>query len=667
MSLSSDERTASRRFQFEYRRITKDAQQKPICLRWLVERMNNKVEALLVWDNGLPYAHVGQEHVIAISRSEPGQTDVVPGVTFRFLARDTAELLKPFCLTNAPEAAQVRVDISTLVKEIQAVDGHPSFDRRTLTFTYTKPNGSVALVRLPRDRRPRQFPVATITLKNKYGEGVVLTNFWLDNGLVRSICSSSNTAKTAAPADSHEFQRTPDAVAWLVSPKLVSQLAEEPKHRQAGLKLLASTRTDCCFTNAEQSLLADLLRKVQSGRDRKKPNDTEWANVFGQLSNLLQRKVIVPVTVIQEGANAPARFVTGYDRRRSAQLLELLAGPDLALELYNALTALAVDATLQPEKRALAIDLLGVLGVPEGSGVLQQIAARIEKSPPDMLRLALATAQARTGDPSDADVELLRRAVANTATLERWRYISMESLLLIDETHGIEPMVDALVSSAVERRTEHILAERCLLAAGCSSEGRNAMLRVIGAPPRNSQVIELLPFFATAIMPGDIQWESWLRSVKQLALDENLSPDSRWIAADVAARDKADGAFRDRFIRSALRSHKVRVMSRLMSDYFSLQGTAYKYVDEFALLLDSQDVELRRAASITFTLMCSPRPPQNCEAGMVSVMKKILADKDQDVRLVAWPLLAGMREQNADLLDELYPALVKAARDAEDP
>ncbi len=669
MPLTSGPTGSAAYFEFEYRR-TLVANDRVVPLRWRIRNTDSHPSALLLSDNGIPYAHVARQKLAFSDRSAPGRIRVAAGWTFCFIADDIPGLLKPFALINGADAPDVRVDVAALVDELWKIDPDPSFDSRTLSFTFAKANGSIGRIRLPRERMSPQSPIASIMLKNKRGEGALLSIFHLSSTGGASPLPASNSPDPSRTLgrDNSARQRSSDAdVRWLLDAGAVSQLAADPRHDHGARMLLDRMPVEGRFTDAEKGRVEELLTTLrQPSGQPAMDDDVSWAHDYVRLRELLHERIIWPAILIQNSPNATPRYVVGYDRHRSAYLLATRAGPSLAEQFYETFHDVVVDRNHSSHRRAAALDMLGIVGVPEDSVVLERIRSELERKLPADIRIVLATVESRTGTPTHVDVDTLRAALTDETVSEATRFLCMESLLLMDEAQGFEHVIHEVLSGDNAKRYGR-LSKQCLLAAGCSEQGRDALLELADKRAEWPPFAHVLRSLHSAIRPTDRQWQPCMRLMKQAALDESLDADDRWIAADFAARDHKDRAFRERFIRSALSSGSPRLIGRLVFDYCGVQGTAYKFVDQFDQLLNATDVEVRRSATTLFVLACSPSPPKEYEAAVLQLTGKILDDPSQDVRLLAWPLLKGMQEKNPKLLEQLYPVLVQTARNATDP
>lgn len=671
LSLSSEPNSATPRFHFQYRRQVFLRPDRPAHIAMIVERSHDQAAILLLNTDGLPYAHLTQSRLILPDRSGSRKLLVLPGCAFAFRCASLNDFATRIVRYSPGRGgAIIELDVAALLSDIERSFENRGFNSRTLTWEFRNANDSRATIRLAREGRPHQFPVASIILRNKAGEYAALTDFSLREVSITISTPHATIDGLAQPVAVDELAAAHGslerAVGWLLDAEVVATVCDNARWREAGYEFFASFPVAGRFTESEAALLTQLLAKLEQGANAQTDDPAEWLKPLAQVNSLLYEKVIGPAQVILERPTGVVRLVTGYDRRRTARMLQMRAGPVLARRLYDVLAAASTDANLDDEQRAVALDMLGAIGVPEESDLLDRIASDIEDRAPDLVRLALAAARGRTGDPNDADVKLLRAAVADSATEENWRSIWLESLLLMDEARGLEPIIEKALSAG-ETWTGHGSATRCPLAAGCSDEGRNVLLRLARRRNDEPRFDLLMAVLSTAIMPGDRQWGEWLLLARELALDESLAAESRWIAADVAAREMNDEAFRDRFIRSALQSGDTRLVGRLLLDYLGAARSAYKYAGEFELLFKSPHVELRRAAAVVFVVTCSPKPPREYEDGVVRALKMLLGDADRDVRLAPWPLFDEMAEKNPDLLERLFPDLVQVARDAEDP
>jgi len=669
MPLTSGPTGSAAYFEFEYRR-TLDSNGRLVPLRCRIRNTDPHPSAVLLSDNGIPYGQLAGQTLAFSDRSAPGKIRVAAGWTFGFIAEDIPGLLKPFALIHSADAPDIRIDLPALVDELREADPHPSFDSRTLTFAFAKDNGSIGRIRLPRERTWPQSPIASIMLENKRGEGVLLSIFQLSLAQHTVPSPRAHRLEPTGPSSRHDSSRqgaSETDIRSLLDAGAVAQLLADPRHEHAAAMLLDRMAVGGRFSRAEKDRIGALLMNL--GRPAAQPfldDDVSWAHDYVRLREFLHERIIWPAILIQNRPNAVPRYVVGYDRHRSAYLLATRAGPPLAEQFYQTLHDVVVDRNHSSQRRAAALDMLGIVGVREDSVVLERIRSELECELPADIRIVLATVEARTGTPTDVHVDTLRAALTDEAVNEATRFLCMESLLLMDEAHGFEHVIHDMLSGDKAKRYGR-LSQQCLLAAGCSEQGRDVLVQLAAKRTECPPFTYVLRALHSAIRPDDRQWAICMRLMKQIALDESLAVEDRWIAADFAARHHEDHAFRARFTRSALSSGSPRLIGRLVFDYCGVQGTAYKFLDKFDELLNSTDVEVRSSATTVFVLACSPTPPKEHEAAVVRLAGRILEDSSQDVRLLAWPLLKGMQERNPTLLEQLYPELVQTARNATDP
>jgi hypothetical protein len=537
--LSTESGSAAERFQFRYHRSVFVAPERPSYSVAVVERDGDRTAAMLCMRDGVPYAHLVDDTLRCAAGPARKELLAMSGAAMRFRASNIAEALKAHSLTNKITRSTVRLDLAGILGDVRAELQPLAYEPRTRRLALRKENGSTAFVRFPREKAPRAFPIAGVLLRNADGEFVAITDIIAhDEPCLRISRPYPNLEKMAptltVEAVIDQYGSFWEAVGWVMDERANADWACSLPQYILGAAMLRLMPVREDLTADERELIENAIKALHPRMAGYVVGDA-WTQAFRDLQEVVQRKVVEPANLVDPQPGAVVRYVTGRDRHRTAASLEACLWVSRTKRLYSLLAEIAVNRGMSDEQRAMALDLIGEIGTPELCNGLTEVSDALENELPPLVRLALASAKARTGVPTDDDVKLLRESAADDATPDRWRAVWLESLLLTDEAEGLQGVIaDVLGRALGQERDEH--ARRCLLAAGCSDDGRELLLRLARGDGKGPPPMELMRVLSTAIAPGDRQWDDWLERARQLAVDETLDADGRWIAADVAAR-----------------------------------------------------------------------------------------------------------------------------------
>ncbi len=536
--LSTDADSAAERFQFRYHHSVRIEPNRASHTVVIIEGSHNQAAALLCTGGGIPYAHVAGE-LLSCAVGPRSEMIGLPGAVFRFRVSNHADMRYLYSINNFGVPSSVRLGLSELLRNVRAEAGDPEPNHLAQRLLFGKENGSTAIVRLSRERTPGGFPIASIVLRTSDGAFIAVTDIVVNREACWSISKPLPALAELAPPLTEElvtekYGPIGEAIGWVVDQRAASYVRRDVRRLVWGGLMLF------CFP-VRDDITADERQVIETAIESLQPRMVGYVvgdartQAYRDLEEVLQRKIVQPANLVDPRPGAVVRYVTGRDRHRTATALEVRLRPALARSVYAVLRETITDRRMTDEQRAMTLDLLGEIGIPELSNGLVEVSEALEADPPQLVRVALASAKARTGVPTDDDVKLLREAVADRATPDRWRAVWLEALLLMDEAEGLQPVIADVLGRALGQDRDEF-AKRCLLAAGCSDDGREVLLRLARGDGKEPPPVELMRVLSTAIMPGDRQWDDWLALARQFAVAETLDADSRWIAEDVVAR-----------------------------------------------------------------------------------------------------------------------------------
>jgi hypothetical protein len=354
-------------------------------------------------------------------------------------------------------------------------------------------------------------------------------------------------------------------------------------------------------------------------------------------------------------------YLAGHERHRTAARLQACSGYGQSAAIYSCLYGLAIDRKADLSDRLAALDLLGELGVPVASSLLDDLRDALATESHIALSGMLASVQIRAGRPRKSDIELLEQLVDDTEISISLRLNCLEGLLLCDDTKGMEERIYEVIKDAAD--SPDSLARRCLFAAGCSQEGRRVLSRIVADGELPHLFRSAFFLCETSLAPNDSEWESVLKKAESLALDSRTEIDLRVKASQIAYQGASNRPFRDAFIR--------QVLSEGIAGHFESTGWRYMgprtggqaYVPEFESLMEHQDVEVRRVAALLFWRSCDTHGlSRNERESIYRLVRRLLADDDFSVRQRAFELLEKCRLHDANFGPGIATEFAEVAR-----
>ena len=326
------------------------------------------------------------------------------------------------------------------------------------------------------------------------------------------------------------------------------QTLAQPRLQAAGLAMLARLNVPGRLSDetcAETTARLDRLEAAAAGRAA---DGAAWQADLSALTSLLQERVVLPTMIENQGDRAGyVAYSTGFERQDAAQLLELRAGPLLTERIYAVLRKFAIAPAAPLDARLAALDLLGQIGVPDRSELLNEIESTLPRQTPEEVLTLLASVKVRTGRPSDDDMRRLQAGLEKFRGHDAVWFPCLEALLLADETKGLGPTIEQVVRRPAQGPFEW--PARCLNAMGCSEEGRDVLVKLLGERSSQPPLEVVVPLCLTAIAPTDRSWAACLDAAEALALDERLPTAVRIPAALLAAKADQGRPWRTRYVR----------------------------------------------------------------------------------------------------------------------
>lgn len=696
-----------REFQFEYHLITGYAQGRCLGLHCTVERNLLGDSLLLVSPEGLPFLFSSDS---TCSVPDPSQKCAFCDIIDHSFTLELTTLTRPLRLGFGPIPHRLEVDFSRFLSDLRstavAVRGVPC--ARTLHFE--KANGATAEVRLSRERRPGQFPISMLALRPPGGPDICLTAFYVprllagvgtENAPVRSLQESifGNRWQSflyPTKKDSCLFSRPVSGAAAgevlinsllaLVCRDDCDSSASRTSATASAKRLLATMSLDGEFPDLDRQRVRELLGSLSrsSAVNRTDSALHQAVEALHALRTLIADRIVTPVRIEQlapgasigppslakefpKGLASVPVYLAGHERWRTAQRFEILAGPDLARLTYRDLQNVILDKGVSRELRLKALDLLGEIGVPDTSPQLSEIEKAIGTEGDAAIRALLASVRVRTGTPVPCDIDHLRAAVSDKSFPLWVRLVALESLMLADNTQGLETVIEKTLSDATLDCDDY--GKRCLFAAGCSREGRRVLRKTVveKSPARLFQPALFL--IETSIGPEDPEWLDCLNVVESIAMDQKQPQDLRIKASQIASRGPVDRPFREHFICSAFQSGDAQLINYMCANYLTSASLALQHIEQFEALLKSSDQRIRDVGTDRIVGLFDRPTPFSCQekSVVIKILRVMRNNEDPTVRFNSVYLWAKARHREEQgWADELLPMYVKMARNETD-
>lgn len=665
--------------QFEYRVIYGDVDNSRE-LRWQFDNsLGPKVRACSA--DGVPF-QIGRGSNVWILNS----TDVEASKKFRAGFDWNVERLTD--LNTVPgfrpdEYIRLRIDLSSLVKDLWDARREDTAVFRTNPprAAWTTRDSTRVDVAFTRERVPEHIPVKEIRCRLDDGNTFALTNIsavhsrdFSATQCLRSLSSSYAICDQPFQKGTHEELRSCAEDSFsraLKNPQDLTVKAASESSKQAIWELTASKQK----LSAQST--ANLRQLLVSLRD-----DARRPSSLSELTGILTEHVIEPIRVQKVLPEALSRFpsdklrppvfLTGHERWRVRELLEVVLAPRSLGELREGLDRVALAEQPEPtpftiEDRLTALDLIGELGLTPERQEFQRWDDRLRGDRNDEIRLMWSAVLARQGVASDADIKLLRFAMTNHDISDRMRWICLEALLLLDATDGLkDEVVQAFQTSAGRHKP---LGRRCKFAAGCAREGREVLCDILRRGPQVQDFEEALALAETSIGPDDEVWQDCQSIVESVALDKGTPRELAVRAAAIASLGDRSRSFHDAFVRSVLRSHQLPYWQFTGWRYLRRNDKGEKFVEEFEEILRTGNLENRRAAAHTVFSSFSRIPEsKDIRAAYSRVFLLLTRDSDFEVRRSALSLFCILRDhKTAKLVDQWLPLFVEMTRNETDP
>jgi hypothetical protein len=608
------------------------------------------------------------------------------------------ENLNPWGIGLKTEQHKLCVDLHQLFREVCSAATIVTGSRCSRIVILKKPNGSSAEVHLTRERRPGQFPIKTFVLRCEDNVVLTLTMFYvypqqtgegvpLEGAPLRSL-----THLFALWGDKGFFREAtlvegiPRALAAIIEAlqgRDAKKLTGGPETVVVAKRLLAELTPTEQLTQKEQRYIRMLLAHMLCSVEKTVGDSPSRIRALENLFSFLAKRVVEPVRIeypkeldasdescldrngpwCAEKTGVPA-YIAGHERWRTAQRLEIVAGPELTKEIYVTLQRLIVDAKADREARLCALDLLGELGVHPVSRLLMDLETSLKNEKDAAICGAFASVKVRAGTPDEMDVARLKTMEADDR-LPRWlRLVALEALMLLDETTGRRSRIIEIMDEATMDCRDY--ATRCLFAAGCCQEGRDVLRSILVKRAPMSLLAPAMFLVETSIGPEDVQWNDCLTVAKAIALDEKQPLDLRIKAAQFAHRGAHDQTFNDQFIRATFRTEQLRLLHYTGAVYLPWRSSGQRYLDEFGALMDSPIPDVRKAAAMRL-FRCLPLKLSTDEQhAVVGLLRKMQSNDDSEVRLRSVAIWSEFRYAKETFADELIPGYLRMAQQEKD-
>lgn len=650
---------------------------------------------LMLSEKGFPFLFANRYGVIAsIPRSS--LNEVIPKLGYWIMIKANEGLRELYFHESRQFAA---INMEKLLCDIQAPGLVCITAADPLARTATISNGlSPVELRFTRERRMGQFPLVSMLFGPRYNlivpsdddkrisvrhhgtedPSILLTNFYVfrnripEGGVPRRISNlqgKEDPMLFVPAAEGTSAERLTKQLKWMSDWERSEKIINDKRFQKAGMAILDRLPAKDRFSAGEAARVRADLKSMRACIEKPEVPAAGDAcrAALDDLAAFLGERVVDPVR-IERWSFVPC-YVAGHERWKTANMLEARAGPALTAAIYNGIRQLVIGSKVPLPIRIQTLDLLGEIGVHNASKMLVEIEGELQGasqgSPPKELMAMLSSVKVRAGIPGKKDIERLKAAVADTAAPLELRAPCLEALLLVDEAAGRELFIRDLVTRPSRGKLD--FPTRCLFAAGLSEDGRNVLLNLAAAGSASDLFVPALSLLETSVLPGDSQWEGCQRLAERLALDANADWRVRLKASQIAARSEEHRAFRDKYVRAAVRSGNLTLINALEEEYLKPETVGHAYAADFQVAMCSPDRAVRDAAAQLFCRSCGQKWRPEHEAGVCAVMDLLIVEGGKDSLGRALWLLGKMKQADSPAIKEYVGRFVALARKQTDP
>ena len=674
-------------FQFNYRVVLGLGTPEQRTLRWIVQRRGMPV-LVFFGEQRLPLyiADLIRLHLIA----NPPAGKLGRAVECRIMWRldEVASLGKLPSFTDMYENMVCTIDPVKLIEELRRDFVEVEADPLAGVIRGRTKAGRRVELHFARERHPERFALQALHLYDGADKAIIISEIdtypedrlqsyhSLRHWRAYDLPGETDSWPAAMLADPIIKQDITETVGLFPKQTAGPDIRTSPATVAASKKFLKHTAPKGAFSDDENQRIQALLTTLEAPPPHSRAEQASRRAALQSLTELLTVRLIEPIRVRRpmllpvgdpRDKNRLPTYLAGHERWRVRARLDDYADVALPERLDKALFEVALADSDSLDVRLAALDLLGELGAgPPLDTTAARVRAALAKSDAADLRAAQASYQIRSGSPTADDIRALREYFVTTPVEQPKHWLALESLLLADRADGLKPAIlDAILASSADPLD---VKRRCLFAAGCSREGRAALLDILRAGVAHEKFAVALLLAETSFAPDDPEWEQVLAVVEKLALDSQADATLRVKASEIAWFGGETRPFRDTFIRQAIRERFFTHLKTTATRYLAVESHGQRYIDEFSKLILGEDHKASFEAAGWFSLSCDNSDLTEAEeARVLELLKAMLRRDPVFVHTTLGVYGSFRRSKNQAFLKPLLPLMQAATRELKDP
>jgi hypothetical protein len=673
-------------FQFNYRVVLGLGTPEQRTLRWIVQRRGPPV-LVFFGEQRLPQYIAHPLKLFLITNPPTGKLGRAVDGRIIWRLDEVASLGMLPSFTDMYENMMCTIDPVKLIEDLRRDFVEVEADPLANVIRGRTKAGRRVELHFARERHPERFALQALHLYDGADKAIIISEIetYPDDRLQShpslrhwgpyNLPGETDSWPAATLADPIIKQDIIETVGLFPKQAAGPDIRTSPATIAAGTKFLKHTAPKDAFSDDENQRIQALLTTLETPPLQSPTAQASRRAALQSLTELLTARLIEPIRVQRpmllpvgdpRDKNRLPTYLAGHERWRVRARLDDYADVALPERLDQALFDVAVNDADSLDVRLAALDLLAELGTVPLDKTAARVRAALAKSDVADLRAAQASLQIRSGSPSEEDVRVLHDYAATAPADQPRRWLALEALLLADRADGLKPAVrDAILASSDDPLD---MKRRCLFAAGCSREGRAALLDILQAGVAHEKFAVALSLAETSFAPGDPEWERVLTVVEKLALDSQADATLRVKASEIAWFGGEARPFRDTFIRQAIRERFFTHLKTTATRYLAGESHGQRYIDEFSELILSDDQKASFDAAWWFSLSCDKSGLTEADEARVVGLLTAMLRRDPVFIHTALGVYGSFRlSKNQAFLKDLLPLMQAAARELKDP
>lgn len=565
--------------------------------RMICETDGDRAAILVLTADGAPQAFIGPEAAFFVTPNEPTMLSRMPGLRFRFKCNSIGSV--EFVLSGSLRESSCVLDLYRICHALVTEATITGFTASNAEFSFENPNGSTASIRFSRERSPLSYPVDRIQLSGATGKGVSFTGFLRGPRISRSILEFDKLIASNWPSDIQDLPLTTEAIGRVYPVNDAERW--ETANSSPSFRTISRTLSNMM---AEQGITTHLQSLTELTADYENNQNYKNSQIRTRILDL--REFFLDTAfwpVIAPSRNSRMWCVPGCDNSKTSIPATLAVGPAnlrIAVDVFH---DIATSESFDLEVRLCALDIIEFFGFDEPLIRYRDLRERLANDHNPWMRAAIAAASTR-GDKTEAgDLGLLRKTLLDEEAPREIRQRALEALLLARNVNGLEDVAFEILASL---NSADMNVDRCLMAAAIVPDGVRILLRLAESGAYSQTMILLL--LRDHVGRDHAEFSEVSAYAKDVAFDTDAEPNARAWAAEIVARDTADIATRDLFVRMALESGEPILIRCAIVNFLCVDKSACEYLPQLRKAVLSCDVTTRERIVDAIPL-CIPKDP----------------------------------------------------------